>query len=70
MEWFQVEEQSFIVRFYRFDTQKPDSVVGTVQAAESGLPVSFTGMEGLWEAMIHLKAQAGRDRHTGNHPTA
>jgi uncharacterized protein YukJ len=49
-----VEEQSFIVRFYRFDRHQPASVIGTVQAAESGLRLNFAGMDGLWQAMIHL----------------
>lgn len=64
MEWFSVEEQSFIVRFYRFDSHKPDDVIGTVQAAESGLQLSFTGMGGLWQTMDHLKTPLGDNRHT------
>nr|QTX12183.1 hypothetical protein J1836_007620 [Thiothrix fructosivorans] len=59
-----VEEQSFIVRFYRFDNQQPDSTVGTVQAVESSLRLHFTGMDGLWQAMIRLKTCADENKQT------
>jgi hypothetical protein len=49
-----LQEQSFIVRFYRFDPQKPGDVVGTVQAPESEARLRFTGKEDLWQAMVRL----------------
>ncbi|WGZ94384.1 MAG: DUF2278 family protein [Candidatus Thiothrix putei] len=49
-----MEEQSFIVGFYRTHGLHPDKVVGTVQAPESTVRLNFNGMSGLWQAMIRL----------------
>lgn len=55
-----MDGQSFIVRFYRFEDQEPENVIGTVKAAESDLCLNFRGMTGLWQAMTRLKALAGQ----------
>ena len=39
-------------------------LVGTVQTAESGVRLNFSGMNGLWQAMIRLKTCADENKQT------
>jgi uncharacterized protein YukJ len=58
-----MEEQSFIVRFYRTNGLHPDKVVGTVQAAESGIRLHFKGMDDLWQTMGRLRELVKNPSH-------
>ncbi len=45
--------QSFIVRIYRLDSER-EQMVGTVQTPESDTPLTFHGIDELWDALRTL----------------
>ena len=64
--------ESYIVRIYRYRSRQPERLVGTIQGNDNPVPMAFTGVEELWEAirhMAHLPAESESSTQS-THPEA
>lgn len=43
----------YILRIYRYEKTQPEKLVGVLQSKVSTPPITFTGVEELWNALTH-----------------
>ena len=53
---------NYVLRVYRFDRRKPQTLVGLVEEVETRKKKAFTTVQELWDILSHPKANSEKGK--------